>query len=239
MIKFFRHIRQNLIMKNQTGKYFKYAIGEIILVVIGILIALQINNWNENQKLEVQEYAIIQSFTDEIKNNNQVLIESIKKNRYINKVSAQVLDSIDLGISIFERQNILITTNYNPKSFDLSVLQNILNNQSRLLTQKEALIAKLRRLRFLHESIVKSLYYLDENWNKQSSVFIINCGFNLRADTINGNKISLNQLEDCRYDVDKLKALISLTYELREDWIQNMESTLNHSESLLKELSNY
>ena len=49
MIKFFRKIRQNLLMENKTGKYFKYAIGEIILVVIGILIALQINNWNNNR----------------------------------------------------------------------------------------------------------------------------------------------------------------------------------------------
>ncbi|WP_339614296.1 DUF6090 family protein [uncultured Winogradskyella sp.] len=50
MIKFFRKIRQNLLLENKTGKYFKYAIGEIILVVIGILIALQINNWNEQRK---------------------------------------------------------------------------------------------------------------------------------------------------------------------------------------------
>jgi len=50
MIKFFRHIRQNLIMENKTSKYLKYAIGEIILVVIGILIALQINNWNNRQQ---------------------------------------------------------------------------------------------------------------------------------------------------------------------------------------------
>ena len=49
MIKFFRKIRQHLLMQNKTGKYFKYAIGEIVLVVIGILIALQINNWNENR----------------------------------------------------------------------------------------------------------------------------------------------------------------------------------------------
>jgi|TARA_R110000737_G_C14509985_1_gene473452 hypothetical protein len=46
MIKFFRKIRQNLVSKGNTGKYLKYAIGEIILVVIGILIALSINNWN-------------------------------------------------------------------------------------------------------------------------------------------------------------------------------------------------
>jgi len=50
MIKFFRNIRQNLLNEGKTSKYFKYAIGEIILVVIGILIALQINNWNEQRK---------------------------------------------------------------------------------------------------------------------------------------------------------------------------------------------
>jgi hypothetical protein len=50
MIKFFRKIRQNLLSEGKTVKYLKYAIGEIVLVVIGILIALSINNWNENQK---------------------------------------------------------------------------------------------------------------------------------------------------------------------------------------------
>jgi sensor domain CHASE-containing protein len=58
MAKFFRKIRYDLIEKNKTGKYFKYAIGEIALVVIGILIALYINNWNENriEKKEVTNY---------------------------------------------------------------------------------------------------------------------------------------------------------------------------------------
>jgi hypothetical protein len=61
MIKFFRKIRQNMLMENKTGTYFKYAIGEIILVVIGILIALSINNWNENRKNSNEEIAILQS----------------------------------------------------------------------------------------------------------------------------------------------------------------------------------
>lgn len=49
MIKFFRSIRQQLLMKNKTRQYFKYAIGEIILVMVGILLALQVNNWNQKR----------------------------------------------------------------------------------------------------------------------------------------------------------------------------------------------
>lgn len=50
MIKFFRKIRENMIKENRVSKYILYAIGEIVLVVIGILIALSINNWNEHRK---------------------------------------------------------------------------------------------------------------------------------------------------------------------------------------------
>jgi hypothetical protein len=59
MIKFFRKIRQNLLLENKTGKYFKYAVGEIVLVVIGILIALSINNWNENRKNETRRKLLL------------------------------------------------------------------------------------------------------------------------------------------------------------------------------------
>jgi hypothetical protein len=58
MIKFFRKIRQNLLVGNKTAKYFKYAIGEIVLVVIGILIALWLNNLNQ-QRIESQESSIL------------------------------------------------------------------------------------------------------------------------------------------------------------------------------------
>ncbi len=64
MIKFFRRIRQRLLRKSNFSKYLLYAIGEIILVVIGILIALQINNWNEaikNAKTEQEFYKEILS----------------------------------------------------------------------------------------------------------------------------------------------------------------------------------
>ena len=72
MIKFFRKIRQNLLSDGKTGKYLKYAFGEIILVVIGILIALQINNWNESRKERRVELntlkEILVNLDDDLKN---------------------------------------------------------------------------------------------------------------------------------------------------------------------------
>ena len=69
MIKFFRHIRKSLLMENKTGKYFKYAIGEIVLVIIGILIALQINNWNENRKTNIKVGTYLFALSEEVNNN--------------------------------------------------------------------------------------------------------------------------------------------------------------------------
>lgn len=84
MIKIFRKIRYDLIGKNKTGKYFKYAIGEILLVVIGILIALSINNWNESKK------------ESKIRNNyyEQILHDLKKDTAYINQEIAFLNSSI-------------------------------------------------------------------------------------------------------------------------------------------------
>jgi hypothetical protein len=66
MIKLFKNIRKNLLMENKTSKYLKYAIGEIILVVIGILIALQINNWNELRKNESKILSILKEVQNDL-----------------------------------------------------------------------------------------------------------------------------------------------------------------------------
>jgi len=68
MIPFFRKIRKTLADDNKPIKYLRYAIGEIILVVIGILIALQINNWNENQKLKTKTQDYYVQLLDDLNN---------------------------------------------------------------------------------------------------------------------------------------------------------------------------
>lgn len=61
MISLFRKIRQKLLshLPSRATRYFAYALGEIVLVVIGILIALQINNWNENRKDRIKEQKVL------------------------------------------------------------------------------------------------------------------------------------------------------------------------------------
>ena len=66
MIKFFRNIRQNMIKQNKVSNYLLYAIGEIVLVVIGILIALQVNNWNETRKLNATEKEFFQGVRSDL-----------------------------------------------------------------------------------------------------------------------------------------------------------------------------
>lgn len=78
MIKFFRKIRQKLLSEGKTGKYFKYAIGEIVLVVIGILIALQINIWNEQRKENIKEQAMLKRLEKEFISNRNQLIDKIE-----------------------------------------------------------------------------------------------------------------------------------------------------------------
>lgn len=73
MLRFFRNIRQKLASENKVTAYLRYAIGEILLVVIGILIALQINNWNEHRKNSTIEKEIISNLHDEFLQNKLVL----------------------------------------------------------------------------------------------------------------------------------------------------------------------
>ena len=83
MIKFFRKLRQNFIAEGKTLNYVKYAIGEIILVVIGILIALEVNNWNNERK------------------------DSIKENYYLNSIKSSIqLSQNELNRVINDAENI-------------------------------------------------------------------------------------------------------------------------------------
>lgn len=86
MIKFFRKIRRKLLSEGKTGKYFKYAIGEIILVVIGILIALQINNWNEQRKINREKAQLTKSIKAELEADVDIIKAYLSQTNYLDSI---------------------------------------------------------------------------------------------------------------------------------------------------------
>jgi hypothetical protein len=78
MIKFFRKIRQKLLQEGKTSQYLKYAVGEIFLVVIGILIALSINNWNDARKQRILEKEFIEGVKNDLKQDKAYIQEIIE-----------------------------------------------------------------------------------------------------------------------------------------------------------------
>jgi hypothetical protein len=128
MIKFFRTIRKSLLMENKKAKYFKYAIGEIILVVIGILIALSINNWNENRIKTKKETKILNTLLKDLSQaqlmseslidserkhirlyelilGNRVVHEQLLKNQKIDSIFHQVIFNLTSQVPVIYAYN--------------------------------------------------------------------------------------------------------------------------------------
>ena len=98
MIKFFRTIRQNMIKENKASKYMLYAIGEIVLVVIGILIALSINNWNDNKNLAAKERMLLTEMKSNLETDLSGLKWDINKNEELLYANQVVLKSLLNGV---------------------------------------------------------------------------------------------------------------------------------------------
>jgi len=110
MISIFKNIRRNLVSNGKTTRYLKYALGEIFLVVIGILIALQINNWNENNIKENRRDILMQELrTDFLFNKDQL--------EYINK---GILKSMTNTKKVIDMFPITDATNLDSLSYYLS-----------------------------------------------------------------------------------------------------------------------
>ena len=99
MIKFFRHIRKSLLTENKFSKYLIYAIGEIILVFIGIAMALQFNNWNETKKTREKERQVLTEIISDLEFTLQDIDRVINKRtnhlkRTINSIST-IIDVLE------------------------------------------------------------------------------------------------------------------------------------------------
>ena len=102
MIKFFRKIRYDLMEKNKTSKYLKYAVGEIFLVVIGILLALQINNWNEKHQAQNKMVSNFQNLIEDLESNKLQLSNLIERRIEVSEGAGFLIDNYENQIQVDE-----------------------------------------------------------------------------------------------------------------------------------------
>ena len=158
MIKFFRHIRQQLISENKTGKYFKYALGEILLVMIGILLALQVNNWNQNRKNNRLKTSYIKNLKEDLQKDSEYLKELDSINKAAEKSGnylANFLEHKTMEIDSIELAKSIVFTSFIPNITIITSTYNDLINSNNINLFNDV---KLKRL--------LDTYYIRNNWGE-------------------------------------------------------------------------
>jgi len=215
MISFFRKIRRKLLTQNRVTRYLVYAIGEIILVTIGILIALQINTWNEQKKASKSEQEILANLFEDFLYNDSILISSLEvKKEALNK-NFQILDYTGNKSKPASREefNALLSYIYTVKPFKPrnGFLDEVLSSGKLGIIQDANLRNKL--------SLWKSI--LEEMGQAESSALVLE--FKLidfimkNGEWLSIDKLSINpfaqSFPESGFDVDNRELLNSLEFE--------------------------
>lgn len=171
MIKLFRHIRQSLLSEGKTGnpvlpagKYLKYAIGEVILVVIGILIALQVNNWNEERKLHKQEVIYLNNLKNDINAQIQMLDVYIDFEDIIIEQTKDIINHYEINDGFYNMDSIF------PKLHDLTIRWTFSNANNTLIQMLNSDQINILQNRQLKEELVA--------FNQQIDLFSKNTNIN-------------------------------------------------------------
>ena len=176
MINFFRKIRQKLLTENKFSKYLLYAIGEIVLVVIGILIALQINNWNQQRILEKQSQQVLLNLREEI-NENKTELESAteflkqrvdKRLEYLNNSNQDMVDSVKI-----KKMSKLVF--FYTESIELPIIESELGPNKKIFQWPEL----TKSMQNLSESIKfynKGIEYLENDVQSNQLPFLVKQG---------------------------------------------------------------
>ena len=216
----------------KTGKYLKYAIGEIVLVVIGILIALQINNWNEKQKLIKNEKELITSLQKEISSIIKGLNGSLEDNQMFLEAAERLIQRVKEKDELYSAKEIYSAFDYNPYKVDSPVLDKIIASNSNLLIKNKEQLTDFRLLNKSYVNITENQLYLDEFWNHKVTDFLIASGI-WGEDEYEDYQISLKEIEIDGYSIKQFMALIKIHKGLHNFWKERKESANNKSKLVL------
>ena len=160
----------------KSGNYIKYALGEIVLVVIGILVALSINNWNEGFKERKKEALTIGILSEEIQKNMELMNEDLVNNNQILDSLTVYLKSELVKTDDFDKaQFISYVLNYNWGILEYPTLEQELG-PNRIIKNAVALSASFKALNTAHIALEFQLNYLNELFNTQTIPYLLEAG---------------------------------------------------------------
>jgi len=156
MIKLFRNIRQKLLVEGKTINYLKYAIGEIVLVMIGILLALQVNNWNENRKGHLNELKLVKQLIDDARADS-IFFESRIKYQQIRDTLFENL--LNLSNNILVDSISTLEVQADPFFFRLAYQSNLINNNPDAyeMISSDTIKTKLREYIMIYDYVVNAI----------------------------------------------------------------------------------
>ncbi|MDX1592301.1 MAG: DUF6090 family protein [Balneolaceae bacterium] len=241
-MKFFRHLRKAFMEENKIRKYTLYAIGEILLVVIGILIALQVNNWNEERKAHQISDKTLMSLETELQEAKTYLENMVRfNNQVLVKSELYIYDEFSRD-SLENDPGVVFTfTNYAPIQVDLPILEREISSD-RLITGQDELYTRLRDIKSQLNSIENALFYFDEFWNTQVAPYLIRKRVLVQLHQNVRNRpeeLPLERIEEI-YDDEEYKNLVAMsdlfnrTYtEQAQILIDTMEETISMIENII------
>ncbi|RZN82372.1 MAG: hypothetical protein EVB12_03000 [Winogradskyella sp.] len=223
-------------MENKTSKYFKYAIGEIILVVIGILIALQINNWNENRKLNNNEKIILIDLVEDLELDYKAFTED-KKNlhRQLKLVDELIIDPYNSTLAKTDINFIRYLVYIYPVTFEDNIPEGI-NNKEIIEVLKNYYRYQQVALRdnVTYSNVVLNLIrpYLRKNAIHIPKKAVIN------IEDYGKNILDISKLEKL-YDTDEFGQIL---FELRvktAELIEDIENLMKLNKELVPVINNH
>ncbi len=206
MLKIFRNIRRKLLSENRSSKYTLYAVGEIFLVVVGILIALQINNWNESKQEDAITQKYYEGFISDLEKDKTLLdtlINVRKKQSASAKVLLGMIESKEYDLDEFYNHYYFLFPFYRfiPNS---NTMEEVLNSSHLRFIKDENIKNRILNLRSAYKSIQlneehvyedRAVYlYSDLTLNhiEFNGLFIADSGF----DVIKKREVSFSKSKD-------------------------------------------
>ena len=210
MINFFRKIRRKYADDNKPLKYARYAIGEILLVVIGILIALQVNNWNEEKKTRAVELNYLENIKSDLELNLVELKEFIVERQKSIKASDSILvmfeGGAELDMNAFNRYSINVMVWF-PLEYHDNTYQELVNSGKLSIISNKVIKNHLQNM----QTSFKKVVFIENEMQQDFESYMYDPFFNiadLKTSFDNYNAQLLKLSPDKLLDSSQVKTLL-------------------------------